>query len=67
MFERSAAAAIAAAATAIALIGNGRWSGDELLGLRYPEWLLPTWSVLMVIGVVLALGARAMFAPKKPA
>jgi putative oxidoreductase len=55
---------IAAGALAIALTGNGGWSLDRLLGLAYPDWLLPAWLVLMTVGVVLALGIRSMQAPK---
>ncbi len=55
---------LAAAALAIALIGNGAWSLDALLGLAYPSWLLPGWLALMVVGDVLVLISRAMFAPK---
>jgi putative oxidoreductase len=54
---------IAAGALAIALIGNGAWSLDRLLGLVYPDWLLPAWLVLMAVGVALALGVRSMQAP----
>src|SRR2546422_288074 len=55
---------LAAGALAIALAGNGAWSLDRLLGLTYPDWLLPAWLVLMAIGAVLALGVRSMQAPK---
>jgi putative oxidoreductase len=55
---------LAASALAIALIGNGVWSVDRLLGLTYPDWLLGAWLALMAAGAVLALGARAVFAPK---
>jgi putative oxidoreductase len=55
---------LAAGGVAIALAGNGSWSLDRLLGLSYPDWLLPTWLVLMVVGVVLALGPRSIQAPK---
>jgi len=58
---------LAAAGFAVALIGNGAWSLDRLLGLVYPDWLLGAWLVFMLVGAVLALGARAMFAPPKPA
>lgn len=58
-------AALVAGAAGLALVGNGRWSLDALLGIGYPDWLLPAWAALMAIGVVLALGARAMFAPKQ--
>jgi putative oxidoreductase len=57
---------LAAGALAIALAGNGTWSLDRLLGLVYPEWLLPAWLVLMAVGVVLALGMRSILAPKAP-
>ncbi|MDQ2912932.1 MAG: DoxX family protein [Chloroflexota bacterium] len=55
---------IAAGALAIALAGDGAWSLDRLLGLVYPDWLLPAWLVLMAVGVLLALGMRSMQAPK---
>jgi putative oxidoreductase len=55
---------LAAGALAIALAGNGTLSLDRLLGLSYPDWLLPAWLALMAIGALLALGARAMQAPK---
>jgi len=57
---------LAAGAFAVALVGNGGWSLDALLGIDYPSWLLPSWSALMVAGVVLALLSRAVFAPKQP-
>jgi putative oxidoreductase len=55
---------IAAGALAIALIGNGGWSLDRLLGLSYPDWLVPVWLVLVAVGAALALGVRAMQQPK---
>ena len=55
---------LAAGALAIALIGNGRWSVDAVLGLVLPEALTQAWAALMVIGVVLALLSRALFAPR---
>jgi putative oxidoreductase len=55
---------LAAGGLAIALAGNGAWSVDRLLGLTYPDWLLPAWLVLMAVGVALALGVRSMQAPK---
>ena len=55
---------LAAGALAIALAGNGAWSLDRLFGLTYPDWLLPAWLVLSVAGALLALGVRAMQAPK---
>jgi putative oxidoreductase len=55
---------LAAGALAIALIGNGAWSLDALLGLSYPTQLLLVWLALMIAGDVLVLISRAMFAPK---
>jgi putative oxidoreductase len=55
---------LAAGALAIALAGNGAWSLDRLLGLTYPDWLLPAWLVLMAAGVLFALAVRLMQAPK---
>jgi putative oxidoreductase len=55
---------LAAGALAIALTGNGAWSLDRMLGLTYPDWLLPAWLVLMAAGAVVALGMRSMQAPK---
>src|SRR5207237_9232318 len=55
---------LAAGALAIALLGNGAWSRDRLLGLTYPDWLLPAWLVLMAVGALLALGVRSLQAPK---
>jgi len=55
---------LAAGGLAIALAGNGAWSLDRLLGLTYPDWLLPAWLLLMAVGVALALGVRSMEAPK---
>jgi putative oxidoreductase len=57
---------LAPGALAIALTGNGAWSLDRLLGLAYPDWLLPAWLVLMAAGAVLALAVRSMQAPKAP-
>jgi hypothetical protein len=50
---------ITAGALAVALIGNGGWSLDALLGLTYPEWLIPVWVGLMLLGDVVLLGIRA--------
>lgn len=55
---------LAAGALAIALAGNGSWSLDRLLGLVYPDWLLPAWLALMAVGALLALGVRSLQAPK---
>jgi len=58
---------LAAGAFAVALIGNGRWSLDALLGLALPDALVQAWGVLMVVGVVLALGSWLLFRPKPAA
>lgn len=58
---------LAASSLAIALAGNGTWSLDRLLGITYPDWLLPAWLVIVAAGVVLALGVRAIQAPKPAA
>lgn len=55
---------LAAGGLAVALVGSGAWSLDALLGVSYPEWLTSAWLALMAIGAVLALVARAIFAPK---
>ena len=55
---------IGAGALAIALAGSGAWSLDRLLGLVFPDWLLPAWLVLMAVGAVGALAVRSMQAPK---
>jgi putative oxidoreductase len=51
---------LTAGALAVALIGNGGWSLDGLLGLAYPEWLMPAWLVLMLAGDVGLLVIRAV-------
>jgi putative oxidoreductase len=55
---------VAAGAFAVALIGNGTWSLDAMLGLKYPEGFGQVWGALMVAGVVLVLVIRAIAAPK---
>jgi putative oxidoreductase len=55
---------LAAGGLAIALAGNGAWSLDRLLGLAYPDWLLPVWLVVVAVGVAFALAMRSMQAPK---
>jgi len=55
---------LAAGGLAIALAGNGAYSLDRLLGLTYPDWLLPAWLVLVAVGAALALAVRSMQAPK---
>jgi putative oxidoreductase len=55
---------LAAAGFALAILGPGAWSLDRLLGLTYPDWLLSAWIALMAAGALLALGARAMLAPR---
>jgi putative oxidoreductase len=56
---------LATAAFAVALLGNGGWSLDSALGLAYSDALRWTWLAIVAVGVVVALGAKAMFAPKK--
>jgi putative oxidoreductase len=61
---------VAAAAFAVGLIGNGRYSLDAILGLTYADTLVGLWWIAMAVGLVLVLILRAMFAPKaapKPA
>ena len=59
---------LAAASFALALLGFGAWSVDNALGLVYSDALRWTWLVIVAIGTVAALAAKAMFAPKvKPA
>jgi putative oxidoreductase len=55
---------LAAGGLAIALAGSGAYSLDRLLGLAYPDWLLPAWLVLMAGGAILALAIRSTQAPK---
>ena len=55
---------LAAGGLAIALAGNGAYSLDRLLGLAYPDWLLPVWLVVVAVGAALALGMRSMQPPK---
>jgi putative oxidoreductase len=56
---------LAAAGFAVALLGNGGWSLDALFGLSYSGALLWAWLAIVAIGVGLALGAKAIFEPKK--
>lgn len=58
---------VAAGAFAIAMIGNGRYSLDAVLGLTYSETLVGLWWIAMAVGVVLVLILHAMFAPKAAA
>lgn len=50
---------LTAAALAVALIGNGGWSLDNLLNLTYPDWLTPAWVGLMLAGDIALLAIRA--------
>ena len=50
---------LTAGALALALLGNGGWSLDALFGLSYPDWLIPVWLIVMVVGDVALLGIRA--------
>jgi len=58
---------LAAGAFAVALVGNGQYSLDGILGLAYPDTLVGLWWIAMVIGAVLALILHAIFAPKAAA
>jgi putative oxidoreductase len=58
---------VAAGAFAVALIGNGQYSLDAVLGLKYPETLVGLWWIAMFVGVVIVLVSRAVFAPKQAA
>lgn len=44
-----------AAAAALAVIGNGRWSLDSVLGIAMPSWFGPAWGALMAAGLLVAL------------
>ena len=55
---------LAAGALAVALIGNGAYSLDRVLGLTYSDTLVGLWWIAMAVGVALAFISRAMFAPK---
>jgi len=56
---------LAAAAFAVALLGNGGWSLDSAVGLTFSDTLRWTWLAIVAAGVVVALGTKAMLAPKK--
>lgn len=55
----------AAVGFAVALLGNGNWSLDAVLSLAYSDQLRWLWLAIVAVGVVLALGAKAIFAPKR--
>jgi putative oxidoreductase len=55
---------LAAAGFAVALVGNGAFSLDAALGVSYPGSFAAMWLGVMFAGAVLALLARAIFAPK---
>jgi len=55
---------LVAGSLAVALIGNGLYSLDGLLGLSYPDRLVGLWWIVMGLGVVLALILHATFRPK---
>lgn len=48
-----------AGSLAIALIGFGEWSLDAVLNLTYPDWLMPAWLVLGIVGAAVLLVIRA--------
>ena len=55
---------LAAGALAVALIGNGAYSLDRMLGLTYSDGPVGLWWIAMAAGAVLALILHAMFRPK---
>jgi putative oxidoreductase len=55
---------LTAAALAIALLGNGAYSVDALLGITFGSFALTAWLALMFAGAILALVIRAIMAPK---
>jgi len=56
---------LAAGAFAIALLGNGSWSLDALLGLTYSDQTRWIWLAIVAVGSLAALGSKAAFAPKQ--
>ena len=61
---------LVAGALALALIGNGAWSIDGLLGLVYSNSFTLVWLALMVVGDLALLAIRARrqaTAPQEPA
>jgi len=56
---------LASAAFAVALLGNGGWSLDTAFGLTYADTLRWTYLGFVAIGVVVALGVKTLFPPKK--
>jgi hypothetical protein len=55
---------LAAGALAVALIGNGAYALDRMLGLTYSDGLVGLWSIAMAAGAVLALILHAIHRPK---
>jgi len=58
---------MAAAAFAVALLGNGNWSLDGAIGLVYSDQVRWLWLAIVAVGALAALGVRAARAPKKAA
>lgn len=56
---------LAAAGFAVALLGSGSWSADGVLGLAYSNELRWIWLAIVAVGVLLALGVKTVFPPKK--
>jgi putative oxidoreductase len=56
---------LAAASFTIALLGNGSWSLDGLLGLTYSEQTRWLWLAIVAVGTIAALGSKLAFAPKQ--
>jgi putative oxidoreductase len=55
---------LAAASLAIALLGNGAYSLDALLGISFGSFAVMAWLAVMYAGAIVALVTRAIFAPK---
>src|SRR5438309_4035334 len=58
---------LAAGALAVALLGNGSWSVDGLLGLTYSDTFRWVWIAVVAIGPVLSLALNARPAPNTAA
>jgi len=58
---------LAAGALTVALVGNGQYSLDGLLGLQYSDTLVGLWWIAMVVGIALVFISRAIYAPKTAA
>jgi len=55
---------LAAGGFAVALLGNGTWSLDGLLGLTYSDQVRWIWLAIVAVGTLAAVGSKIAFAPK---